>query len=106
METAKETQYYKSYIAGYRDGVKDALNGKIQMQSSSDPAKYPIQAMGLSTRAANCLIRAGCQPVADVLSLEEDSIRRMRNLGTKTALEIAAWLVDHYYFSSVWVQYL
>ena len=69
-------------------------------------SNIPVAVMGLSVRARNCLVRAGCQTLADVLALEEEAVGRMRNLGPKTASEIAHWLADHYYFSSVWVQYL
>ena len=106
MEKTKESQYYKSYIAGYRDGVADAYSGKVHPHNTSDPSKLPVAVMGLSTRACNCLIWANCQTVADVLALDEYAVQTMRNLGPKTAAEIAHWLVEHYYFSSVWVQYL
>ena len=106
MEKSKDSAYFKAYIAGYRDGIADAYSGKIKNPASNDPKDIPVTIMGLSTRACNCLLRAGCNTVADVLSLEEDSVRRMRNLGPVTAAEIAQWLVDHYYFSGVWVQYL
>ena len=106
MAELKDSQYYKAYIAGYRDGVADALKGKVQTHTTNDPAKNPVAVMGLSTRARNCLIRSGCQTIADVLALDEHAIRTMHNLGKKTAFEIAQWLVDHYYFSGAWVQYL
>ena len=106
MENYKESPYIKAYIAGYRDGVADAYSGKVKTPNSNDPHAIPVPVMGLSTRACNCLLYSGCKTVADVLALEDDAIRRMRNLGPKTAAEIAQWLVDHYYFSSAWVQYL
>ena len=106
MENLKDSQYYKAYITGYRDGVADALKGKVQTQTAKDPAKISVVAMGLSTRACNCLLRSGCKTIADVLALDEHTIRTMRNLGIKTACEIAQWLAEHYYFSSAWVPYL
>lgn len=106
MEKSNESQCFKAYIAGYRDGVADAYSGKAKNGISNDPARIPVPVMGLSTRACNCLVMAGCQTVADILALDDDAVRRMRNLGPKTAAEIAQWLVEHYYFSTVWVQYL
>lgn len=106
MENLKDSQYYKFYIAGYRDGVADALAGKVQSHTTNDPSKIPVAVMGLSARARNCLIRSGCNTIADVLALEECAIRTMHSLGQKTACEIAQWLAEHYYFSSAWVQYL
>lgn len=106
MEEPKESEIYKAYITGYRDGVADAYSGKTQPHTTNDPSKIPVAVMGLSARARNCLMQAGCNSLADVLALEDDAVRRMRNLGSKTASEIAHWLADHYYFSRVWVHYL
>ena len=106
MEKLKDSQYYKAYIAGYRDGVADALKGNVQTQTAKDPAKISVAVMGLSTRACNCLVRAGCNTIADVLALDEHTIRTMHNLGVKSACEIAQWLAEHYYFSRAWIQYL
>ena len=106
MEESKESQYYKAYIAGYRDGVADAFSGKAQPLKTNVPERIPIEVMGLSTRARNCLLRVGCKTVADVLALDEHAVMTMRNLGSKTAAEIAQWLVDHHYLSSVWIPYL
>ena len=106
MDISKESQYYKAYIAGYRDGVADAFSGKVQSLKVNTPEKIPIDVMGLSTRARNCLLRVGCKTVANILALDEHTVITMRNLGSKTAKEIAQWLVDHYYFSNVWIPYL
>lgn len=106
MEESKESQYYKAYIAGYRDGVADAFSGKAQPNNTNAPGGIPIDVMGLSTRARNCLLRVGCKTVADVLALDERTVMTMRNLGPKTATEIAQWLVDHHYLSNVWIPYL
>lgn len=106
MDISKESQYYKAYIAGYRDGVADAFSGTVQSLNTNAPERIPIEVMGLSTRARNCLLRVGCKTVADVLALDEHTVMTMRNLGQKTATEIAQWLVDHHYLSSVWIPYL
>ena len=106
MAEIKNAEIYKAYLAGYRDGVADAYSGKAQTHTSGNPSDMPVAVMGLSTHARNCLIRAGCSTLADVLALNDDAVGRMRGLGPKTASEIAHWLADHYYFSSVWVQYV
>lgn len=102
----QKNQYYNAYIAGYRDGIADAFSGKAQANHSTDPSKIPITVLGLSTRACNCLLQAHCQTVAAVRALDAYAVQTMRNLGPKTAEEIAHWLVEHYYFSSAWVQCL
>ena len=98
--------YYKGYITGYRDGVKDAALGKVADGQSSDIGKLPIQAMGLSTRACNCLVYCGCTHVEDVIALSSYAIMSMRNLGPKTASEIARWLTEHGILCSAWAEYL
>lgn len=42
----------------------------------------------LSARAYNCLRRCGNETVGDVMRLEADELRRVRNLGTKSYCEI------------------
>ena len=54
-------------------------------------AEIAIEELELSVRAYNCLKRAGCITVGDVLRFAEDSekgLMRIRNLGTKSAKEI------------------
>lgn len=98
--------YYKGYMAGYQAGVKDTVSGKIADWQSSDIVKLPIRAMGLSTCACNCLNNHGCTYVEDVIGLDSDSIMTMRNLGAKTASEIAGWLTEHGIYFSSWNEYL
>ena len=106
MDHSKDSQYYKAYIAGYCAGVADAYTGNVRTFPSNDSAGLPIEAMELSTRACNCLLRSGCKTVADVFALDEHTVRTMRNLGTKTASEIANWMIAHGYCCDVWSQYL
>lgn len=101
MGKYKESELYKAYVSGYRDGVADAYSGKAKNGISNDPSKIPVPVMGLTARARNCLLMAGCNTAADILALDDDAVRRMRNLGPKTASEIAHWLAEHYYFSPV-----
>lgn len=98
--------YKKGYIAGYWDGVKDAASGKVTDWQSTDIAKLPIQAMGISTRACNCLVYSGYTHVQDLLSLNSCEIGRMRNVGKKTSSEIAKWLTDHGFFCTAWSEFL
>lgn len=68
----------------YPGGAADIYTGR----ALSD---LPIDELELSVRAYNCLRRAGCCSVGDVLRLAEDSekgLMRIRNLGTKSAKEI------------------
>ena len=103
---SNDSLYQKGYIEGYWDGVKDTLSGRVTDWQGSDLAKLPIRSMALSSRACNCLLQCGCTHVGDVIALSSDVILRMRNLGPKTASEIAGWLVEHDILGSAWSEYV
>ncbi len=90
MEQGKS--YRQGYLAGYRDGVAAGQAGKTAEPELPD---LPVDALGLSARARNCLRAAGCERVADVARLSAEAIYRMRGLGRLGADEIARSLHDH-----------
>ena len=51
--------YYKGYVAGYRDGIRDAHNG-VNTDPDNSIANIPLTGAAISTRARNCLTVAGC----------------------------------------------
>ena len=101
-----EYLYKKGYVAGYWAGVQDALSGTVTDWRSSDIRKLPIQAMGISARACNCLLFSGYKHVEDLLSLSGYDIARMRNVGRKTASEIAKWLTEQGILDTAWSEFL
>lgn len=106
MKKEQDTQFYKGYVAGYHDGLTAARNGTLTEFGCPEWINHPITRSDLSTRAINCLLRVGCACTADIVELSEHSIETMRNLGTKTAAEIAHWLDDHGIHYSAWCKYL
>lgn len=102
----KDSLYYEGYLAGYWDGVKDAVSFKVQDCPSVHNRTLPIHAMALSTRAYNCLTHCGCVYIEDVAALNKETIRRIRNLGTKTASEIANCLIEYGILYSAWSDFL
>ena len=48
----------------------------------------PIDVLELTVRSYNCLCRAGIETIGDLLSISEDDMRRIRNLGNKSVAEI------------------
>ena len=74
MGQPRDIQYCKAYIQGYRDGVRDVQSGKDLTNVHSDLTQLPIEAMALSTRAYNCLTRANCHSIGNVLSLDSGRI--------------------------------
>ena len=106
MELPKDPQYCKAYIMGYRDGVRDAKSGKDLTNIDSDLTKLPVETMEITTRARNCLLMAKCYTIGDILLLDSDNIRRIRNMGPKSAKYIANWLASHGFCYSAWSEYL
>lgn len=89
---SKEQQeaYQKGFLLGYQAGYRDCL--RKQDQTLNFENDIPLEALGLSTRAYHCLYHFGCRTRKDVVSLKESEIQKMRNLGKKSAAEIAATL--------------
>jgi len=87
--------YRKGYLIGYREGYQDGICGKpnISYEINND-INFPIEALGLSTRAFNCLYCSGCRYIADVVRMDKKNILRIRNLGKITAAEIAHALIN------------
>ena len=98
-----DSQYQKGYLAGYRDGIIAAIQGNAKENFSSD---LSVEVMQISTRAKNCLIRAGCNYISEVAKLSDERIATMRNLGPKSASKIAQWLDQHGISYSAWFKYL
>ena len=62
-----------------------------QKNRRSEGTEVDLEALELSVRSENCLRRAGCRTVRDVMRLVEDegdSLRKIRNLGVKSQQEI------------------
>jgi DNA-directed RNA polymerase alpha subunit len=53
----------------------------------------PIAKLNLSTRAKNCLRRGGIETIEELLKLERHRFLNMRNMGEKTASEIAQSII-------------
>ena len=106
MSMLNDLHNKNGYIAGYWDGVKDACCGKAEQWQSKNIMKLAVKAMGLSARAGNCLINSGCTYIGDVIQLSSCQIMRMRNLGPKTASEIAQWVMEHGILSTAWSEFI
>ena len=107
LEQNTREAYRRGYLQGYRAGYQDAKEGKSGIvMDSDDAAELPIGAMGLSTRAYNCLFFAGCRFVSDVVKLRDLQILQMRNLGKVTAREIAGVLENLGIRGTDWEAYL
>jgi DNA-directed RNA polymerase subunit alpha len=66
------------------------------MSAGPDPSA-PIDVLGLSARARNCLRRAGLTTVASVLATSGDDLLSLRNFGSRSFFELRDKLVEHGY---------
>lgn len=107
METKQEQDLYRQgYLAGYQKALMDY---HILPKDSHIPVEIqtlPLDNLGLSARAVNCLRSAGCSCIGDVCGLDEFHIQRMRNLGPKTAAEIAGLIVGYGIYHTAWNQFI
>lgn len=103
---ARDEQYRRGYAAGYADGVKDASRSRVKSVQTCGMGDFPVKGMSISQRGINCLISAGCTSLSDVTSPSSEQIFSMRNVGKKTAGEIARWLNENGILDSAWNEYL
>ncbi len=101
--TEQEKIYRQGYLAGYRDGLAAGQAGKT---AEPELPELPLEALGLSARAVNCLHAYNCRRVADVARLSAETIGRMRGLGKLTADEIARSLHAHEVLLTAWDAFL
>ena len=106
MKLSDNYAFCEGYLVGYRDGLKDGSSGRVEKQDILNVRLLPVSAMGLSTRAHNCLTSMGCKTIADVIAIESRMIAATRNMGPKTASEIANWLTSQGILSSAWSEYI
>ena len=98
--------YSAGYQAGYLDGTTDAASGRTRPVASDEILNLPIEQLGLSTRAHNCMVAAQCRRIGDVARLTEEQIATMKRLGRISANEIALALRAQGIKRTAWDNYL
>ncbi len=98
--------YGRGYMDGYRAALEDNAAGTLPGSGNKDVALLSIAHLELSARAWNCLTRQGCSTIGDVMALPADTILRMRNLGVKSAAEIARALEKFQITDTAWRPFL
>lgn len=98
--------YRNGYLDGYRDGMQLGQNGECKELEDNELLSLPIEAMEITTRAHNCLIRLGCRQISDLLELREENLLRAKNMGNITAAEIAGWLERNGFPYTAWSRFL
>ena len=81
--------FESGYQNGYEDGVADAKNGFSRTERDISIMSLPLEVLQLDSRSFNCLFHFGCRTVGDCIRMDDLQIRRIRNLGKKSADAIA-----------------
>ena len=66
----------------------NALGDKIAREKKTQERKVDIDEMELSVRSYNCLRRAGINFVSDLEGMTYEKLKKVRNLGRKSILEV------------------
>lgn len=98
--------YSVGYQTGYQDGAVDADSGRSRPVAPDGILNLPIEQLGLSTRAHNCMVAARCKRIGDVARLSEEQIATMKSLGKVSANEIAQALKAQGVQNTAWDKYL
>lgn len=97
------------YLRGYQEG-RAASKVDAEAAIYGVPAEtllMPVAEFDFSVRTYNCLVRAGVQVARDILDFDSDEkIRSIRNLGRKSAAEIATKLGHYGICTDIWAGYL
>ncbi len=92
----KTTEEFKTFFEGNSD-IRDKAIQNLDLAHSYycitklkdvSITEGHIDELELSVRAHNCLNRAGIKDVSDLIKMEEEDLRKVRNLGPKSLAEI------------------
>lgn len=74
------------------EDLGDKIQKIIEEKDNSETMNLPIECFELSTRAYNCLRRAGVEKVGNLTEYTEEDCKKLGNVGEKTFAEIKARL--------------
>lgn len=98
---------FDEYVRGYNAGFEDAEKGGTNYVSSYHSHHLNMEDLDLSVRSFNCLKRAGINTLEDIINITNpDAIMRIRNLGRKSAVEIAEKLLRLGICNEAWASIL
>jgi len=101
---AKSDAYEYGYEQGFVEGVKRAF-----LKNPAEDLYFlsiDINALGLNTRCRNALWRHQCRTIGDVVEMDLETIKNIRNLGRSSAKLIAQTLEECGVKETAWSQFL
>ena len=98
--------FESGYVKGYEAAEADTRNGFTRTERDISIMSLPLEVLQLDVRPYNCLYYNGCRTVGDCIRMNEYDIKRMRNLGKKSADAIARALRRMDIRHTEWNQFL
>lgn len=89
ISSIRDQSYQKGYMDGYLRGIEDYRSGSIRTFREPELLDKPIQFLNLTKRPFNSLDRAGYRTIRQIVSLPQEEIWKIRNLGHKGLHEVA-----------------
>jgi hypothetical protein len=83
------------YLSKKRIALEEIVKKEKEQQYTENPGLIPIEDIGLTVRAYNCLYRKGLKNVNDIMALEKEELYNIRNLGLKSIEDIIHCLEAH-----------
>lgn len=94
VEYNKLAQEHDTLMNLFDTFIKKPSNLPTYAKTSVEVMQTPIIDLDLSVRSYNALMRAGKRTLRDVVEMRETELRRVRNLGSKSAREILVKVHD------------
>ena len=108
--TCRNSDYSQSnaYEYGYEQGIVDGIKRARSKNPIEDMyfLSLSLNVLGLNTRCRNALWRFQCRTIGDVIELDLDTIKNIRNLGKNSAKLIAQTLDECGVKDTAWSNFL
>lgn len=90
----KENYELQGILSGVRRALLKGNTGPAANDDIGDDESIPIENLGLSSRAFNCLKRNGINTVADLVRMTADELCELRNFGSTSLGEVKGALAS------------
>lgn len=86
------TEAAKILVENFQQVVTPSVDGDVLAIGSSAGAsttlKLTVEELGLPTRIANALLKAGYKTIGDIVSADKEVIAKVKNIGSKSVSNI------------------
>lgn len=108
LEEKSGKEYQRGYQNGFVDGAEAQRTESCDEieKHQNDKQSIPLEELDLPIRSFNCLKRAGCNTLGDVIKITPENALKIRNLGRMSARGIARALIKMNITESSWNVFL